>query len=156
MPLTYNVRMAVSRRLIAFSRASGCAARRRGSSPGRSGRRCAASRRCSGIPAHTRAARSGALAAGVALYEPRTLGPLLALALPLEITKLWFPFLQTRSELGGGLPPTSVVDAGRLVVALAFVVWLVRPRRPRADVAPSSPLTLPLALLFAVYALSTL
>ncbi len=98
----------------------------------------------------------GSLAAGVALYEPRTLGPMLALALPLEITKLWFPFLQTRSELGGGLPPTSVVDAGRLVVALAFAVWLLRPERARADVMPSSPLTLPLALLFAVYALSTL
>lgn len=98
----------------------------------------------------------GSLAAGVALYEPRTLGPMLALALPLEITKLWFPFLQTRSELGGGLPPTSVVDAGRLVVALAFAVWLLRPMRARTDVMPSSPLTLPLALLFAVYALSTL
>ena len=98
----------------------------------------------------------GAVAAGVALYEPRTLGPMLALALPLEITKLWFPFLQTRSELGGGLPPTSVVDAGRLVVALAFVVWALRPARPRIDVLPVSPLTLPLAMLFAVYALSTL
>ncbi len=98
----------------------------------------------------------GSAAAGVALYEPRTIGPLLALALPLEITKLWFPFLQTRSELGGGLPPTSVVDAGRLVVALAFVVWVLRPARPRAEVVPDSPLTLPLALLFAVYALSTL
>ena len=98
----------------------------------------------------------GALAAGVALYEPRTLGPMLALALPLEITKLWFPFLQTRSELGGGLPPTSVVDAGRLIVALAFVVWALRPARRRIDVLPISPLTLPLAMLFAVYALSTL
>jgi O-antigen ligase len=98
----------------------------------------------------------GSVAAGVALYEPRTLGPMLALALPLEITKLWFPFLQTRSELGGGLPPTSVVDAGRLVVALAFLVWVLRPERSRADVLPVSPLTLPLALLFAVYALSTL
>ena len=98
----------------------------------------------------------GAAAAGVALYEPRTIGPLLALALPLEITKLWFPFLQTRSELGGGLAPTSIVDAGRLVVALAFAVWVLRPARPRAYVLPDSPLTLPLALLFAVYALSTL
>ncbi len=99
---------------------------------------------------------AGSLAAGVALYEPRTLGPLLALALPLEISKLAFPFLETRSELGGGLGATSIVDAGRLVVALAFVVWVVRPTRPRADVLPSSPLTLPLALLFAVFALSTL
>lgn len=98
----------------------------------------------------------GCIAAGVALHEPRTIGPMLALALPLEISKLWFPFLQTRSELGGGLPPTSVVDAGRLVVALAFVVWLVRPARPRREVLPASPLTLPLALLFAVYASSTL
>jgi putative inorganic carbon (hco3(-)) transporter len=98
----------------------------------------------------------GSVAAGVALYEPRTIGPMLALALPLEITKLWFPFLQTRSELGGGLPPTSIVDAGRLVVALALAVWVLRPERPRADVMPVSPLTLPLALLFAVYALSTL
>ena len=98
----------------------------------------------------------GSLAAGVAFYEPRAIGPMLALALPLEITKLWVPFLQTRSELGGGLPPTSVVDAGRLVVALAFAVWVLRPGRARAGVLPSSPLTLPLALLFAVYALSTL
>lgn len=98
---------------------------------------------------------AGALAAGVAFYESRLIGPMLALALPLEISKLAFPFLQTRSELGGGLDPTSVVDAGRLVVALAFAVWLVRPGRPRADVLPSSPLTLPLALLFAVYACST-
>ncbi len=101
-------------------------------------------------------AAAGSVAAGVAFYEPRAIGPLLALALPLEITKLWVPFLQTRSELGGGLPPTSVVDAGRLVVALAFAVWVLRPTRPRADVMPSSPLTLPFALLFAVYALSTL
>ena len=101
-------------------------------------------------------AAGASIAAGVALYEPRTIGPMLALALPLEITKLWVPFLQTRSELGGGLPPTSVVDAGRLVVALAFVVWVLRPARARADVLPSSPLTLPLALLFAVYGLSTL
>ena len=101
-------------------------------------------------------AAGASIAAGVALYEPRTIGPMLALALPLEITKLWVPFLQTRSELGGGLPPTSVVDAGRLVVALAFAVWVLRPERARADVLPSSPLTLPLALLFAVYGLSTL
>jgi O-antigen ligase len=101
-------------------------------------------------------AAAGSLAAGVAFYEPRSIGPMLALALPLEITKLWVPFLQTRSELGGGLPPTSVVDAGRLVVALAFAVWVLRPGRARAGVLPSSPLTLPLALLFAVYALSTL
>ncbi len=97
-----------------------------------------------------------AAAAGVALYEPRVIAPMLALALPIEISKLAFPFLLTRADLGGGLPPTSVVDAGRLVVAIAFVVWLVNPRRPRTDVIPLSPLTLPLALLFAVYALSTL
>ena len=96
----------------------------------------------------------GAIAAGVAFYEPRTLGPMLALALPLEITKLAFPILQTRSELGGGLDPTSIIDAGRLVVALAAVVWLVRPMRPRADVIPTSPLVLPLVALLAVYALS--
>jgi len=98
----------------------------------------------------------GSVAAGVAFYEPRALGPLLALALPLEISKLAFPFLQTRSELGGGLGATSIVDAGRLVVALAALVWLIRPARPRLDVLPSSPMTAPLALLFAVYALSTL
>jgi O-antigen ligase len=101
-------------------------------------------------------AAAASVAAGLAFYEPRAIGPLLALALPLEITKLWVPFLQTRLELGGGLPPTSVIDAGRLVVALAFVVWVLRPARPRVDVMPSSPLTLPCALLFAVYALSTL
>ena len=96
------------------------------------------------------------LAAGAAFYEQRLIGPLLALALPLEITKLAFPFLETRAELGGGLGATSIVDAGRLVVALAFAVWLVRPGRPRSDVLPVSPLTLPLALLFTVYACSTL
>ncbi|TAK54505.1 MAG: hypothetical protein EPO22_15340, partial [Dehalococcoidia bacterium] len=99
---------------------------------------------------------AGSMAAGVAFYEPRALGPLLALALPLEISKLAFPFLETRSELGGGLGATSIVDAGRLVVALAFVAWVVRPTRPRIDVLPMSPLTLPLALLFAVFALSAL
>ncbi len=109
-----------------------------------------------GHPAACVAAAAGCAAAGVAFYEPRTIGPMLALALPLEISKLWFPFLQTRSELGGGLPPTSVIDAGRLVVALAFAVWLLRPMRARAEALPTSPLTLPLALLFAVYALSTL
>ncbi len=97
-----------------------------------------------------------ALGAAVALYEPRVIGPMLVLALPLEISKIAFPFLTTRSELGGGLGPTSVVDAGRLVVAIAFMVWLIRPGRPRADVLPTSILTLPLALLFAVYAISTL
>ena len=96
-------------------------------------------------------------AAGAAFYEPRLIGPLLAVALPLEITKLAFPFLETRSDLGGGLDaPTSIVDAGRLVVALAFAVWVIRPARPRIDVVPQSGLTLPLALLFAVYACSTL
>ena len=97
-----------------------------------------------------------AIAAGLALYEPRLIGPMLALALPLEISKLAFPVLETRSELGGGLGPTSIVDAGRIMVAVAFAVWLIRPRRARSDVLPSSPLTMPLALLFAVYALSTL
>src|SRR5436190_15208921 len=60
------------------------------------------------------------------------------------------------SRRGGGLGPPSTVDAGRIIVAIAFVVWLSRPGRPRAEVLPSSPLTLPLTLLFAVYALSTL
>ena len=108
-----------------------------------------------GRPALFASLAVGSMAAAIALYEPRTLGPMAALALPLEISKLAFPFLETRSELGGGLGPTSIVDAGRLVFALAFVVWLVRPGRPRADVIPSSPMTLPLALLFAVFALST-
>ncbi len=109
-----------------------------------------------GHPALFASLAASSLAAAAAFYEPRTLGPMLALALPLEISKLAFPFLETRSELGGGLGATSIVDAGRLVVALAFVVWVVRPTRRRADVLPSSPLTLPLALLFAVFALSTL
>jgi putative inorganic carbon (HCO3(-)) transporter len=109
----------------------------------------------SGHPALFSCAAVGSLAAGVAFYEPRTIGPMLALALPLEISKLAFPFLQTRTELGGGLGPTSIVDAGRIVVGLAFAVWLIRPGRPRADVLPVSPLTLPLALLFAAFALST-
>jgi O-antigen ligase len=107
-------------------------------------------------PAAFALAAIGCLAAGAAFYEQRLIGPLLALALPLEITKLAFPILQTRSELGGGgLGETSIIDAGRLVVALAFAVWLVRPGRPRADVIPTSMLSLPLALLFAVYAFST-
>src|SRR4029079_17025257 len=97
-----------------------------------------------------------AAAAGVAFYEPRAIGPMLALALPLEISKLAFPFLQTRSELGGGLGSTSIIDAGRLVVALAFVVWAIRPCRPRLDVLPATSMTLPLALLFAVTAISSL
>jgi|CXWL01.1.fsa_nt_gi O-antigen ligase len=101
-------------------------------------------------------AAAASLAAGACFYEQRLLGPLLAVALPLEITKLAFPFLQTRSELGGGIGETSIVDAGRLVVALAFAIWLIRPGRARAAVVPTSPLTLPLALLFAVYACSTL
>lgn len=107
-------------------------------------------------PALFASAAVAAAAAGIALYEPRALGPLLALALPLEISKLAFPFLRTRAELGGGLPPTSVVDATRLVVALAALVWLVRPMRPRAQVVPGSPLVLPLALLLAVSSLSAL
>lgn len=107
-------------------------------------------------PALWLTAAVGCLAAGAAFYEQRFIGPLLALALPLEITKLAFPFLETRAELGGGLEATSIIDAGRLVVALAFAVWLIRPGRARADVLPVSPLTLPLALLFCVYACSTL
>ncbi len=109
-----------------------------------------------GSPAAWSFAAIGSLAAGVCFYEQRLIGPLLVVALPLEITKLAFPFLQTRSELGGGLGETSIIDAGRLVVALAFAIWLIRPGRARADVLPVSPLTLPLALLFAVYACSTL
>ncbi len=98
----------------------------------------------------------GCAAAGAAFYEQRLVGPLLAVALPLEITKLAFPLLQTRGELGGGLGATSIVDAGRLVVALAFAIWLIRPGRARDEVIPTSTLTLPLVLLFAVYACSTL
>lgn len=114
---------------------------------------------CAALTGHAALFASAAVAAfatGLALYEPRSIGPMLVLALPLEISKLAFPFLQTRSELGGGLGATSIIDAGRLVTALAFAVWLIRPHRPRADVLPSSPLTLPLALLFAVYALSAI
>jgi O-antigen ligase len=96
------------------------------------------------------------LASGAALYEPRILGPLLVVALPLEVSKLAFPILETRTELGGGLGETSIIDAGRLIVAVAFLVWLIRPLRSRIDVLPTSPLTLPLALLFTVYACSTL
>ena len=109
-----------------------------------------------GHPAMFALAAVAAVAAGIAFYEPRVIGPMLVLALPLEISKLAVPFLRTRADLGGGLPPTSIVDAGRLVVALACAVWLLRPGRPRREVLPSSPLVLPLALLFTVYALSML
>ncbi len=109
-----------------------------------------------GQPAMFAVAALAVVAAGIAFYEPRVIGPLLALALPLEISKLAFPFLQTRADLGGGLPPTSIVDAGRLAVGLAGAVWVVRPGRSRREVLPSSPLVLPLALLFAAYALSML
>lgn len=61
----------------------------------------------------------------VALLNRCLTVPLLILALPLEISKLWFPFLPPRGYLGGGLPPTSIVDLGRLLMALTVLlaVW---------------------------------
>lgn len=92
----------------------------------------------------------------VLLAEPRLAIPLVVLALPLEISKLAFPVLESRRELGGGLGSTSIVDAGRLAITAVALVWLLRPGRPRADVLPSSTLVLPVALLVAVYAVSVL
>ena len=42
-------------------------------------------------PAAMAAGAAGCVAAGFALYEPRLIGPMLALALPLEISKLCVP-----------------------------------------------------------------
>lgn len=95
-------------------------------------------------------------ALAVLLTEPRFAIPLVILALPLEISKLAFPFLESRRELGGGLGPTSIVDAGRLAIGLAAAAWVLRPGRPRSDVLPRSPLALPLALLIALSAVSIL
>ncbi len=96
------------------------------------------------------------IAAAVALADRRAVVPLIVLGLPLEISKLAFPFLYTRADLGGGLPPASIVDLGRLAVALAVLVWLVGPGAARGDAVPRSYLTLPAVVLLALYALSAL
>jgi len=101
-------------------------------------------------------AAGGLLVAAIALREPRLVVPVIILTLPLEISKLLFPFLSTREETGGGLPPTSIVDVGRLAILMAAVVWLVRPNMGRWEAFAGSTLTIPAFLLLALYALSTL
>lgn len=111
------------------------------------------------LAGHPRLLAGAALAAGalaLLLKQPRLAIPVVILALPLEISKLAFPFLESRRELGGGLGSTSIVDAGRVAIGLTALVWLLRPGRPRADVLPQSPLALPLALLIALHAVSIL
>ncbi len=98
----------------------------------------------------------GLLVTAVAIREPRLVVPVIILLLPLEISKLLFPFLPTREELGGGLPPTSIVDVGRLAILMAAVVWLIRPGISRSEVLPSSTLAVPALLLLALYAVSAL
>jgi putative inorganic carbon (HCO3(-)) transporter len=100
-------------------------------------------------------AAGGLLVTAIALREPRLVVPVIILALPLEISKLLFPFLPTREEIGGGLPPTSIVDVGRLAIVMAAVVWLIRPNLARWDAFAGSTLTIPALLLLALYALST-
>jgi len=95
------------------------------------------------------------LVAAIALREPRLVVPVIILTLPLEISKLLFPFLSTREETGGGLPPTSIVDVGRLAILMAAVVWLIRPNMARWEAFAGSTLTIPAFLLLALYALST-
>jgi putative inorganic carbon (HCO3(-)) transporter len=107
-------------------------------------------------PALLGVAAVGLAAAALALADRRVVVPLIVFSLPLEISKLAFPFLYSRADLGGGLPPTSIVDLGRLAVVLAALVWLLRPRVAREEVIPRSPLTLPALVLLALYALSTL
>jgi O-antigen ligase len=94
--------------------------------------------------------------AGVALRAPRLAVPIIILLLPLEISKLLFPFLSTRQELGGGLPPTSIIDVGRLAVVTAALIWALSPRLPRSLAFAGSALTIPSLLLLALYALSVL
>jgi O-antigen ligase len=96
------------------------------------------------------------LLAAIALREPRLVVPIIVLLLPLEISKLFFPFLSTREETGGGLPPTSIVDVGRLAIVTAGVVWAVNPALPRSRAFAGSALTIPAVLLLALYALSAL
>ncbi|MDI6857849.1 MAG: O-antigen ligase family protein [Dehalococcoidia bacterium] len=95
------------------------------------------------------------LAAAV-FRRPQLAVPVIVLLLPLEISKLFFPFLSTRQELGGGLPPTSIVDVGRLAIVTAGAVWALNPRLPRSLAFAGSALTLPSLTLLALYALSVL
>ena len=94
------------------------------------------------------------LLGGIAFREPRLAVPIIILLLPLEISKLFFPFLSTRQEVGGGLPPTSIVDVGRVAIVTAGAVWALNPRLPRSFAFAGSALTLPALLLLALYALS--
>ena len=98
----------------------------------------------------------GLLAFALCFREPRLVVPIVIIALPLEISKLWFPFLPVREEFGGGLPTSSVLDAGRLAVAMGVTVWLLRPGIDRRAAFPSSRLALPTFLLLAVYVFSAL
>ena len=101
-------------------------------------------------------AAGGLLVTAIALNEPRLVVPIIVLTLPLEISKLLFPFLSTREETGGGLPPTSIIDIGRLAILMAAAVWLIRPGLARRDAFAGSTLTVPALLLLALYALSAL
>jgi O-antigen ligase len=101
-------------------------------------------------------AAGGLLVTAIALNEPRLVVPIIVLTLPLEISKLLFPFLSTREETGGGLPPTSIIDIGRLAILMAAMVWLIRPGLARRDAFAGSTLTIPALLLLALYAFSAL
>lgn len=100
---------------------------------------------------------AGFLVLAAAFFRrPQLAVPIIVLLLPLEISKLFFPFLSTRQELGGGLPPTSIVDVGRLAIVTAGAVWALNPRLPRSLAFAGSALTLPSLILLALYALSVL
>lgn len=55
--------------------------------------------------------------------RPDLLVPAIVVATPLEITRVWIPFLRTTTDFYGEV---SLLDAGRIVMLLAAAVWIGR------------------------------
>jgi O-antigen ligase len=76
------------------------------------------------------------------------------LALPLEISKELFPFLETSASATSPTLRVSVIDFARLAVAAGAGLWLVTARPDWTKDFPRSGLYLPIVLLAALYVLS--
>ena len=86
--------------------------------------------------------------------DRRMVVPIIVLALPLEISKELFPFLQTSASTTSPTLRVSIIDFGRLAALVAGVLWVASARRDWLSTLPRSGLYLPLALLAGLYILS--
>ena len=86
--------------------------------------------------------------------DRRVVVPIIVLALPLEISKELFPFLQTSASTTSPTLQVSIIDFGRLAVFAAAAFWAVSARGDWLGTLPRSGLYLPLGLLAGTFILS--